>query len=281
MKRRTLILLLGGASSGAMSVGTGAFSNVSAEREVSVNVVEDEKAYLGLEGEIKEGVVRIKNQFAGKLELTVTAELESATGAVGVEADDGDIEVEIEGESDEGSEDGEASDGDNRADVTIGTGNSVDVTAECDSGGTLGLTFTFSGEVVNTGTTVDKTRTFTVGCDEDDDSNRSEENVKDHVKRVKFAGGGKKVRILTTENGGGGNGIGGVVDAKLYCGDEGKNVSENFEEVQVNTDVWIDDFHDDDLEKPIAKVEIDGGGTFENPDPGSGNIVDNTEDDSA
>ena len=281
MKRRNFILLLGGASSGAMSVGTGAFSSVEAERGVAVNVVEDENAYLGLDGEIEDGVVRIKNQFAGKLELTVSAKLESATGAVEVEADDGDIEVEIEGEAEEGNKDDKTSDGDNRADVTIGTGNSADLTAECDGSGTLGLTLTFLGEVVDTGTTVDKTRTFSIRCDEDDDSSESNENVSDHIKRVRFAAGGKKVRILTTENGGGGNGIKGVVDAKLYCGDEGENVSENFEEIQVNTDVWIDDFADDDLEKPIVKVEIDGVGTFENPDPGSGNTVENTNNDPA
>ena len=285
MKRRTLILLVGGASSGAMSVGTGAFSSVEAERDVAVNVVEDEHAYLGLDGEVSDGVVRIKNQFAGTLDLTVTAKLESTTGAVEVEADDGDIEVEIEVGSDkggeEGSEDDEESDGDNRADITIGTGNSADVTAGCDGSGTLDLELSFFGEVVDTGTTVDKSRTFTVGCEEDDNGSDSNENVSDHVKRVKFAGGGKKIRILTTENEGGGNGIEGVVDAKLYCGDEGKTESEDFEKLHVNTDVWIDDFDDDDLEKPIAKVEIDGVGIFENPDPGTGNTVENPEGGSA
>ena len=44
MKRRELILLLGGASSGAMSVGTGAFSSVEAERDMAVRVVDDENA---------------------------------------------------------------------------------------------------------------------------------------------------------------------------------------------------------------------------------------------
>ena len=276
MKRRHAILLLGGASSGAMSVGTGAFSSVEAERGVEVNVVEDEHAYLGLDDDAGEELVRIENQFAKELTLTVTAKLESATGVVEVEAADGNIEVEIEGEPDEGTEDDEESAADNRAEITIDTGNSADVVSECDRSGTLDLVLTFLGEVVHTGTTVDKTRTFAIECDEDD-SGESNENVSDHVERVKFAGGGKKVRILTTENGGGGNGKEGVVDAKLYCGDEGQNMSEDFEEVHVNTDVWIDDFDDEDLEKPIAKVEIDGAGTFENPDPGTGNIVENIE----
>ncbi|WP_281194874.1 hypothetical protein [Halorubrum sp. F4] len=47
MKRRNLILLLGGASSGAMSVGTGAFSSMEAERGVSVDVVSDDQAFVG------------------------------------------------------------------------------------------------------------------------------------------------------------------------------------------------------------------------------------------
>lgn len=82
MKRRELILLLGGASSGAMSVGTGAFSSVEAERNVEVDVVEDENAYLGLTRKDAAGsvplagnsgtdVVRIQNQFASPLDLSV------------------------------------------------------------------------------------------------------------------------------------------------------------------------------------------------------------------
>ncbi|WP_418284240.1 hypothetical protein [Halorubrum sp. DTA46] len=47
MKRRNLILLLGGASSGTMSVGTGAFSSMEAERGVEVSVVGDDSAYVG------------------------------------------------------------------------------------------------------------------------------------------------------------------------------------------------------------------------------------------
>jgi len=47
MKRRNLILLLGGASSGAMSAGTGAFSSMEAERGVSVDVVGNREAFIG------------------------------------------------------------------------------------------------------------------------------------------------------------------------------------------------------------------------------------------
>ena len=49
MKRRNLILLLGGTGSAALSTGTGAFSSASADRSVEVSVVEDESAYVGYE----------------------------------------------------------------------------------------------------------------------------------------------------------------------------------------------------------------------------------------
>ena len=268
MKRRNFILLLGGASSGAMSVGTGAFSSVEAERSVEVNVVEDEEAYLGLEEGSGEGFVRIKNQFAGDLGLTVTAALPSSEGEVEIEAEEND-EIEIEVESDGGDEkDGD----DDSVSVDIPTGESANVTAECDEDGSLDLKLTFRGEVGETGTTVDKTRTFTVECEEDDDE--ADEDVTDEVEKVKFFGSAEKVRVLTTENDGGGNGSDGTVSAKLYCGDEGNTESESFETVHVNEDLWIDNFDDDDLEGPIAGVEVEGIGVFENPDPGSGNTVD-------
>lgn len=47
MKRRNLILLLGGTGSAALTTGTGAFSSASADRSVEVSVVEDENAYVG------------------------------------------------------------------------------------------------------------------------------------------------------------------------------------------------------------------------------------------
>ncbi|ELZ54140.1 hypothetical protein C465_00097 [Halorubrum distributum JCM 9100] len=80
MKRRTLILLLGGASSGAMSIGTGAFSSMEAERNVSVNVEDDEDAYIRYEkpsdGKTVEygeqvTLVRVRNQFGGNQDLAL------------------------------------------------------------------------------------------------------------------------------------------------------------------------------------------------------------------
>lgn len=80
MKRRNLILLLGGASSGAMSVGTGAFSSMEAERGVEVNVVGDADAFVQYEipvsGEAvdpneRTTLVRIQNQFGGNKQIAL------------------------------------------------------------------------------------------------------------------------------------------------------------------------------------------------------------------
>ncbi|WP_251133176.1 hypothetical protein [Halorubrum sp. 2020YC2] len=82
MKRRNLILLLGGASSGAMSVGTGAFSSMEAERGVEVNVADDENAYIRYEtpsdgASVEYGqqvtLVRVRNQFGGNQDLALVA----------------------------------------------------------------------------------------------------------------------------------------------------------------------------------------------------------------
>ncbi|MDZ5812024.1 hypothetical protein U4E84_11795 [Halorubrum sp. AD140] len=80
MKRRNLILLLGGASSGAMSIGTGAFSSMEAERGVSVNVVDDEEAFVGYQSRDRTlpddtnddgtvDLVAVANQFAQEVEV--------------------------------------------------------------------------------------------------------------------------------------------------------------------------------------------------------------------
>jgi|AntRauMinimDraft_4_1070384.scaffolds.fasta_scaffold00056_9 hypothetical protein len=83
MKRRHLIFLLGGTSSGAMSVGTGAFSSMEAERGVEVNVVPDDEAYVGYdnpsEGQdavsVSDGesieLVLIKNRFSGDARISI------------------------------------------------------------------------------------------------------------------------------------------------------------------------------------------------------------------
>lgn len=148
MKRRHFILLLGGASSGALSVGSGAFSSVEAERGVDVNVVEDKKAYLSLKqnkteeqnkieipANQKQEVVEIGNKFPDPLDLAVTVE-ESGEGidAVSID-DDGDIK-----------------------DLT--PGEFVSVSATCSDDGSFKLGFDGTAG----GASVDATRVFEIKC---------------------------------------------------------------------------------------------------------------------
>ncbi|WP_117369489.1 hypothetical protein [Natrarchaeobaculum sulfurireducens] len=51
MNRRTFVLGLGAASASTVALGTGAFTSVEAERDVSVELAEDANAYLGLESQ--------------------------------------------------------------------------------------------------------------------------------------------------------------------------------------------------------------------------------------
>ena len=105
MRRRNLILLLGGASSGAMSVGTGAFSSMEAERGVEVNVVEDDEAFVGYETpeENENGNVPVSDGDRLTL-VTVRNRFSSnhAIGLVGFEIDDDgkdiieDVSVDVE-----------------------------------------------------------------------------------------------------------------------------------------------------------------------------------------
>ncbi|WP_435072864.1 hypothetical protein [Halorubrum sp. HHNYT27] len=144
MKRRHLILLLGGASSGAMSVGTGAFTSAEAGRSVAVNVVDDEDAYLGLDVENETGVigrpaevVAITNSFAADLSLDVSVEEtnEVVEGvAVGDESPDESFSLEL----------------------SPGEGELISVT--CGRLGEASFTLRFDGETDRA--SVEKTRTF-------------------------------------------------------------------------------------------------------------------------
>jgi len=55
MKRRTLILMLGGTSAGALTFGSGAFRSTTAERGVNIDVVPDDQGLVGYE--VREDVV--------------------------------------------------------------------------------------------------------------------------------------------------------------------------------------------------------------------------------
>lgn len=159
MKRRHAILLLGGASSGALSVGTGAFSSVEAERGVAVNVVDDENAYVGLKqihryppvdgddirtaesaGHEPNDVVRITNQFSDLLDLSVTVD---STGGIVDEADIG-----IDDALEDGSE--------------LGIGGEAFVSIECDDEGSGHVELRLDGEA--SGASVEASRRFELSC---------------------------------------------------------------------------------------------------------------------
>ena len=258
MKRRTLILLLGGASSGAMSVGTGAFSSVSAEREVSVNVVEDENAYLGIAVDEKANAVQIKNQFADHLDLTVA--LNSADGVID--------EIEAEGPItfvDETSRERDIDVDDESGQGKLGPGNEAHVRIDFGEAGEGSFVLTFTGEAG--GASVDKTREFTF----------RPRDVTGQVTKIKFPGN-DKLRILTGDSNGN-SGIDGVARVKLYSEDDNGTVtsSDEFEYVPVNTNLRVGDFAGERTGS-IAGIEVEGiDGVFEKPDSpgnGSGSTVD-------
>jgi hypothetical protein len=152
MKRRNLILLLGGASSGAMSIGTGAFSSVEAERGVEVNVAKDENAYLGItqqreivsDGEI---VAQITNQFPAPLELTVT--LDGSSGPL--------TNITVAGESIE-------TDSSEQIYFDVG-GPPADIKVRCGDTGEATFSLKLSGEIGDGKGTVTTTEEFQLYCE--------------------------------------------------------------------------------------------------------------------
>jgi molybdenum-dependent DNA-binding transcriptional regulator ModE len=205
MKRRNFVLLLGGASSGAMSVGTGAFSSVEAERDVAVNVVEDEEAYLGLTADPDdETLVRVRNQFTDSLELTLGATVRDSSNAVKVEESGEEIVIEIDSGG-SGSAGGST--------VTdIGTGTDLDIAVDCETAGTYTLELSFHGEVEGSGTTVDKDRTFKTTT----------------ISAVQFPGGSGKAEIESD--------VGGTVSGTAYYRDRASESIESYplEDQEVN-----------------------------------------------
>ena len=87
VKRRRILLLLGGTSAGAFTLGSGAFSSTTAERDVRIEVVSDEQAFVGYdvqgendsdetlpkivldEGE-SEPLVNVTNRFTEEITIT-------------------------------------------------------------------------------------------------------------------------------------------------------------------------------------------------------------------
>jgi len=288
MKRRNLILLLGGASSGAMSIGTGAFSSVEAERGVEVNVVDDDEAYVGYhapkaqsgsDDSVTNGnritLVEVRNRFHETQEITL----------VGVQIETGhevltDYEVERKlpdsangefetvdhaavGEGDtepepvDAPQNGFAPGGYERITAEV-QGIAPDETVEVE------VTVTLKG-VAGTGVAAQlfgDTRAFTItGADQT--------AMTGNVDSVKFPGNSGKVQIRTgsdEEVESAQNGSSSVVTASAYYeSDDGCVKNTDYKEVAVDTQLKLEHFESVDSDA-IVGITIQGlTGVFVNP----------------
>ncbi|WP_058366834.1 hypothetical protein [Haloparvum sedimenti] len=154
MKRRTLILLFGGGSSGALTLGSGAFSSASMDRGVDVDVVSDDKAVVGYEssdisvtGDDTVVLIEVHNQFGGDVDISID------DAEATVEGGDGDPDVTAVETTDDAFSPGES--GEVRGEVSCqGAGTAV-----------VEVTVTVSGEGVRAELYGDReTRSFEVTC---------------------------------------------------------------------------------------------------------------------
>ncbi|MFC5135705.1 MULTISPECIES: hypothetical protein [Haloferacaceae] len=294
MKRRNLILLLGGASSGAMSVGTGAFSSAEAERGVSVSVEDDKDAFIryekpndGTETEYGEEVtlVRVRNQFGGDQELALVGieyEYDDETVKddvlknITVERYEGPADPDEEfneedfiGVNDDhvaierGSTNGDFPAADD-ADA-FGPGEWIRIVADaCVPPGEeveVAVTITVKG-IEGTGITAQlfgDTRRFKLSSKLND--------LADLISSVKFPGNSGKVQIRTDSDGGGASERDPEVSATAYYATDGGDVKEtDTKDVRVDTQLELDDDFDVSEGNSIVGIAIDGiDGVFVHP----------------
>jgi hypothetical protein len=169
MKRRNLILILGGTSVGSLTIGSGAFSSVTADRDVDINTVPDNQALVGYEvkadedsdGDLPEIVftsgesekrtlVRVKNRVGEEIKLT---DVDINTDLVEIEWDD----------------------------ETFDSGHYTDIRGigECDSeeSATVELTVSVEGAGLSVQLFGDtKTRRFTIRCEDEGNNNTREDD---------------------------------------------------------------------------------------------------------
>jgi hypothetical protein len=206
MKRRNFILLLGGTSSGAMSVGTGAFSSMEAERGVEVNVVEDDDAYVGYRESDKTVPADLRGDGALHL-VTVTNRFREAVSIVDVTVGDGaDVLAEV---SYDGSE--------------LGTGEKENITGHVEGlppgeSVEIEVTVTVEGAGVTAQLFGDtETRQFTI--------ERADQDVALKETEVEFFGGGN-AEILGDDR---------TVTVDLHLLDKGSKAITDIEGKQVDT----------------------------------------------
>ena len=223
MKRRNLLLLLGGASSGALTVGTGAFSSAQVERGVNVNVVEDDEAFVGYDsGDAKEAtdgetleLVTVENRFANDVKLSVSEFV--------VTPESGDY-PDIDGLTPESSEE-TGSDDPETIHVGAGETETIDGTVRCDGNSgraTVQVTIRVEGGGVSAELFGDtETRRFDVVCG-GETAFTAASGV--GVKGVEFNGNGN-AEVLSPETG--------DIRVQVYYLDGGNVGVTDFEEVSV------------------------------------------------
>lgn len=160
MKRRTLMVGLGGlATSGAAVIGTGAFTSVEAERDINVDVVNDQESYITLEpvdadgegvaegrvSEAQDDAFALVGENTGRLELNLTAlNADAETVITGVfrianqgAKDDVSVYIEQDGSNEDvlsfQAQDGTSLDGENNGvELDVGDDLIVDIVADTD-----------------------------------------------------------------------------------------------------------------------------------------------------
>ena len=298
MKRRHFILMLGGSSAGALSVGTGAFSSAEMQRGVNVSVVDDEDALVRYETPSDEAVVetgeqitlvRIRNQFGGNQQVAL----------VGVEYKDeshilkeNTITVErFDGSDDSTDEDAEEVDNDfvtitrgeasefpepNETDA-IGPGDWLQIVAETDVApaeeAEIEVTVTVKG-IEGTGVSArifGDTRTFTIkGID-----------PLETIEGVEFRGKSGRAEIKTTTE------QPGRIEARAYYTKSGDDVEDGvyrtgFTNVSVNSGLNAKDFGKDSNDPTIEGIQLeDGGGVYIRPGSGNNLVTETTPEDEA
>ena len=289
MKRRQLILMLGGSSAGAMTIGSGAFSSAQMERGVNVSVVDDESAFVGYETPSDEDVVsegdkitlvEVQNRFGADQEIAIVGvgveEGQNTFEEYRVERklgdDDGFNEVEqaeiVEGspgpEEIDTPESGFGPGGRERIRAKIGE---IDPDEEIE----IVVTITVKG-IEGTGVTAQlfgDTRSFTIEGEEVDPV--------DEITGVKFPGNNGNIRIKT-EN----ESASGTVSARAYYTEQGGddptvNLTDFFDDIPVNESLGFKNFGGDNNGPTIVGVSIDGIGetddVFKRPDGSSDKFV--------
>ena len=265
MKRRHFILSLGGASAGAMTIGSGAFSSAEMERGVTVSVVEDDSAFVGYDnasdpkghkhvtddGPID--LVTVENRFANEVNLSVSKF--SVTPESGDYPDIDPDSLKLSGKDE--SPDDEP--------VDLGPGESVDLgpsesgtirgTVVCNGNSeraAVAVTIRVEGGGVSAEVFGDtETRQFDIICAEVT-THSAAGGV--HIRGVRFDGKGN-AELLSSDDG--------EVDVRVYYVDGDGVAKTEFKSVKVDEKLKK---HPSITDETFAGVEIDGiGGVFVHP----------------